>query len=120
VTTRQFIAMIGEAETGGLAHTQERQRAIGDGGLAGGFYQQHWQWRVDYWRPWMWDVLQYFDADAIGHFVARRHGMTALQLAETYNCGRISVDPAYRSRCVAGLSAMGLDAAELGKPLSDS
>lgn len=119
MTTRQFIAMIGEAETGAIRDRAERLKAIGDGGLAGGFYQQHWVWRVDNWEPWMWEALQHFDADALESFIARHPAATARELADRYNLGHAAPDPSYDRRCEDGLARMGISAAELDSPVSD-
>ena len=107
MTTRQFIEMIGEAETGGEANGDARLRAIGDGGLAGGFYQQHFVWRVDFWPAWAWAVLRVLDRLGLENFLARHQGKTARELADLYNLGHVAPDPAYDKRCLAGLETLG-------------
>jgi hypothetical protein len=109
MTTEEFIAMIGEAETGGAAKLSERLNAIGDHGLAGGYYQQHWTWRRDYWPNWAWYLLEQIDREAVRLFVSDHHGKTARELAGLYNLGHAAPDPAYDQRCLAGLERLGLD-----------
>src|SRR5690348_47422 len=106
MTTKQFILMIGEAETGGLAPVSERLAAIGDHGLAGGFYQQHWAWRRDYWPASAWETLRVLDAQAIALFVYKHRDLTARELADKYNLGHTAPDPTYDARCTAGLSRL--------------
>jgi hypothetical protein len=108
MNTRQFIAMIGEAETGAIKDEDARLRAIGDGGLAGGYYQQHWNWRVDNWPAWAWSVLRMLDRLGLENFVAKGKGRTAGQLADLYNLGHAARDPQYDKRCRTGLAALGL------------
>lgn len=119
MTTKQFIRMIGEAETGDEPSREKRLRAIGDGGVAGGYYQQHWAWRVDHWEPWMWEALQHFDADALETYVARFRHATARELADRYNLGHAAPDPSYEVRCLNGLATMGLAGSEFDKPVTD-
>lgn len=107
MTVRQFIEMIGEAETGGEASEDARLRAIGDGGLAGGFYQQHFVWRKDFWPAWAWSVLRMLDRIGLENFAARHQGATAQVLADLYNLGHVAPDPEYDKRCLAGLEALG-------------
>lgn len=118
VTTKQFIAMIGEAETGALKTEAERLSAIGDSGLAGGFYQQHWAWRVDNWPSWAWMVLRMLDAIGIENFCAQHRGLVGRALADEYNLGHLDVDPGYDKRCLAGLVRLGIAPAELDKVVS--
>jgi hypothetical protein len=106
MTTEEFIAMIGEAETGGAAHLSDRLKAIGDHGLAGGYYQQHWTWRRDYWPTWAWFLLEHIDREAVRLFVSDHHGKTALELAALYNLGHPAPDPDYEERCLAGLKRL--------------
>jgi hypothetical protein len=112
MTVKQFVAMIGEAETGGAKTEADRLRAIGDNGLAGGFFQQHWAWRVDYWPAWAWALLRVLDAIALENFCARHPNMPARRLADLYNLGHEARDPQYDTRCQSGL-------ADLGQPQSD-
>jgi len=119
MTTKQFIQMIGEAETGGLKRAQDRLEAIGDSGLAGGFYQQHWTWRRDYWPLWAWTVLRLMDEAALEQYIQAHPGRTARELADNYNLGHQAPDPAYDERCLSGLSRLGISAEELDKPVSD-
>jgi hypothetical protein len=112
MTVKQFIAMIGEAETGGLKDEDARLRAIGDGGLAGGYYQQHWNWRVDNWPAWAWSVLRMLDRIGLEIFAAKHPGKPARQLADLYNLGHAAPDPQYDTRCRTGL-------ADLGRPQTD-
>ncbi len=107
MTIRQFIAMIGEAETGAEKNDDARLRAIGDGGLAGGFFQQHWAWRVDYWPAWAWSVLRMLDRIGLETYCAKHPGKTAAELAELYNLGHAAPDPQYDKRCRNGLAAIG-------------
>jgi hypothetical protein len=108
MTTRQFINMIGEAETGAEKTEDARLRAIGDGAVAGGYYQMHWAWRVDYWPAWAWAVLRMLDRLGLEIFVARHAGKTARELADLYNAGHPTVDPQYDTRCQSGLADLGL------------
>ena len=119
MTTKQFIMMIGEAETGGLSPLKERLAAIGDHGLAGGYYQQHWAWRRDYWPAAAWEALRMYDAMAISLYVEKHRNMTARELAGMYNLGHAAPDPGYDERCTAGLSRLGIDLDELDKPVED-
>ena len=112
MTIRNFIAMIGEAETGALKTEDERQRAIGDGGLAGGFYQQHWRWRLDYWPAWAWAVLRMLDRIGLENFCAKHQRMPARDMADLYNLGHSAEDPEYDTRCQTGLATLGLAAGE--------
>lgn len=107
MTIRQFIAMIGEAETGGLKDEDARLRAIADRGLAGGYYQQHWKWRVDYWPAWAWSVLRLLDRLGLETFCAKHQGKTARELADLYNLGHSAPDSQYDTRCQSGLAAIG-------------
>lgn len=116
---RQFINMIGEAETGGLKDEDARRRAIGDGGLAGGYYQMHWTWRVEFWPAWAWPVLRMLDRIGLEIFVARNAGKTARELADLYNLGHASSDPRYDSRCQSGLADLGLPQIELDAVVKD-
>lgn len=109
MTKDQFIAMIGEAETGGLRDAHARETAVGDGGLAGGFYQQHWNWRKDFWPACYWAVLRAMDARALELFLTAHKDKTAAELAELYNMGHAAPDPAYDARCIAGLQRLGID-----------
>lgn len=111
--------MIGEAETGGIASLQERMMAIGDGGLAGGRYQQHWAWRKDYWPSYAWEILEMLDARAINNYLSRHRNMTARDLAHEYNLGHEAPDPDYDERCLSGLRKLGIDSAEYDKPVID-
>jgi hypothetical protein len=108
MTTRQFIAMIGEAETGSVGIEDARLRAIGDRGLAGGYYQQHWAWRVDNWPAWAWQVLCLLDRLGLESFAHKHAGKTARELADLYNAGHPTVDPQYDKRCLGGLVDLGI------------
>jgi DNA-directed RNA polymerase subunit N (RpoN/RPB10) len=119
MTIRQFIAMIGEAETGGLKNEDERLRSIGDGGLAGGYYQQHWKWRIDNWPAWAWSVLRMLDRLGLENYCAKRSGMTAHQLADLYNLGHLAPDPQYDKRCQSGLATLELPLTTLEEVLWD-
>lgn len=119
MTVKQFIAMIGEAETGGLRTEDERLRAIGDSGLAAGFYQQHWAWRVDNWPAWAWPLLRVLDAIGLENYCAKHRGDTARALADRYNLGHLDADPQYEKRCQTGLATLGLGLEELDRVLKD-
>ena len=108
MTVRQFIAMIGEAETGGMKTEDDRLRAIGDGGLAGGYYQQHWAWRVDNWPAWAWAVLRMLDRLGLENYCAKHAGKKAWEIATEYNLGHRGPDPQYDKRCQSGLADLGL------------
>ena len=112
MTIRNFIAMIGEAETGGLKSEDDRLRAIGDHGLAGGYYQQHWAWRVDYWPAWAWAVLRALDRIGLENFCAKHPRVPAQDLADMYNLGHLEADPQYDTRCQTGLAKLGIDAGQ--------
>ena len=119
MTVRQFIAMIGEAETGALKNEDARLRAIGDSGLAGGYYQQHWKWRLDFWPAWAWAVLRMLDRLGLENYCAKRPPMTAHQLADLYNLGHLAPDPQYDKRCQSGLADLGLPQATLEEVVTD-
>jgi hypothetical protein len=118
MTVDQFVEMIGGAETGGMPSLDDRERAIGDHGLAGGFFQQHWVWRRDYWEPWMWSALKNMDAQAVRNFAGRFPGETARELANRYNLGHEAPDPAYDKRCLDALAAMSIPDSEYDAPLT--
>lgn len=119
MTVRQFIAMIGEAETGGIKTDEDRMRAIGDHGLAGGYYQQHWDWRVDNWPAWAWAVLRMLDRLALENFCSKHRDWTARELADDYNLGHEAPDPQYDKRCQNGLAKQGLPPALLEGVVAD-
>lgn len=112
MTRAQFVHMIEIAESGG------RLDAIGDNGLAAGRYQMHWDWRKDYWPAWAWEVLALLDRWAIEHFIAYlrngapRPAPIARALADLYNLGHPSPDPAYDARCLRALETLGINAKE--------
>lgn len=118
MTIEQFIAMIGEAETGGVGHEPARAQAIGDSGLAGGYYQQHWAWRRDYWPTPFWDMLRTMDAAAIRRFVRVHPEETARELADRYNLGHSAPDPGYDQRCLRALATLGIAPGELDDGIS--
>jgi hypothetical protein len=99
VTVKQFISMIGEAETGGLPSEDARLRAIGDAGLAGGYYQQHWAWRV-------------LDSIGLENYCTKQPGERAEVLADRYNLGHLDADPGYDKRCRDGLARLKIPASE--------
>jgi len=119
MTIDDFINMIGRAETAGAANEHDRLWAIGDGGLAGGFYQMHWAWRRDYWEEVDWLLLEVMDRYALRRFIARHPDMTARQLAATYNLGHSAVDPAYSVRCLRALAALSIPVNEFDGPVKD-
>jgi len=119
MTVRQFIAMIGEAETGGLKNEDARLRAIGDGGLAGGYYQQHWKWRIDFWPAWAWAVLRMLDRLGLEAYCAKHSGKTAHELADAYNLGHQAADPQYDKRCQSGLADLALPQAVFEEVVMD-
>ena len=119
MTVKQFIAMIGEAETGGLVTELKRLQAIGDNGLAGGFFQQHWAWRVDYWPAWAWALLRVIDAIAIENLCAKHSGTTARGLADLYNLGHLAPDPEYDRRCLRGLETLGRPSTDFDTVVKD-
>jgi hypothetical protein len=119
MTVKQFIAMIGEAETGGMKTEDDRLRAIGDGGLAGGYYQQHWKWRVDNWPAWAWSVLRMLDRLGLENYCVKHPGKTARELADAYNLGHEAPDPQYDTRCQSGLVLLGLPQRMLENVVTD-
>ena len=119
MTVRQFIAMIGEAESGGLPNEDVRLRAIGDGGLAGGYYQMHWKWRLDNWPLWAWAVLRMLDRLGLENYCAKHPGQSARKLADVYNLGHQAPDPAYEERCQNGLADLGLPQTMLEELVKD-
>ena len=115
MTREQFIAMIEEVETGGL---RDRLRAIGDGGKACGAFQQHWDWRVDYWPRWAWEVLRVLDKMALQSFVERhRPEGTARELACLYNLGHKAPDPSYEQKCLSALITLGIPSLNLDREI---
>lgn len=112
MTRAQFVQMIAAAESGNHPNT------IGDNGLAGGLFQMHWDWREDYWQPWMWEALAIIDRCALERFIhSTRDGRprppaTARALADEFNKGHPAADPAYDARCLRALEAMGITSAE--------
>ena len=119
MTIRQFIAMIGEAETGGLKNEDDRLHAIGDGGLAGGYYQMHWSWRYDNWPAWAWWVLRVLDRIGLEAYCVKHAPRTARELADLYNLGHQAPDPQYDKRCQSGLADLGLPQTTLEEVVSD-
>lgn len=119
MTIRQFISMIGEAETGGLVNEDARLRAIGDGGLAGGYYQQHWKWRIDNWPAWAWQVLRMLDRLGLENYCVKHQGKLAHELADLYNLGHSAPDPQYDKRCQSGLADLGLPQTVLKEIVTD-
>ena len=119
MTSKQWKQMIGEAETGGLPRTETRLDAIGDNGLAGGYYQMHWVWRKDYWPSWAWLVLRWMDELALDYFLAQHPNRAASELADIYNLGHAAPDPAYEQRCINGLARLGLSPTLLKEPIED-
>ena len=119
MTLREFIDMIGQAETGGLKSEDARLRAIGDGGLAGGWYQMHWSWRVDYWPAWAWPVLRMLDRLGLENFALKHPGMTARGLADLYNAGHPTWDPQYDTRCKTALVLLRKPQSAIDEPIED-
>lgn len=119
MTSAQFVEMIGEAETGGMATKAVRLEAIGDRGLASGWYQQHWAWRRDYWTSESWAALRELDRLAIARFVERHPGKTARELADLYNLGHSDPDPRYDVRCKIGMVVAGIDTREYDRLVCD-
>ena len=119
MTTRQFISMIGEAETFGQGDEYARLRAIGDSGLAGGYYQQHWAWRVDHWPAWAWPLLRVLDAIGLENYCAKHRADTVRALADRYNLGHLDADPEYDKRCQSGLARLRIAAVEFDAALKD-
>lgn len=119
MTSKQFILMLGEAETGGLPKAINRLEAIGDSGLAGGMYQMHWVWRKDYWPSWGWFLLRFLDELAISYFLTQHPHATARELADIYNVGHPAPDPSYEQRCIDGLARLGLPPTLLSEQIED-
>ena len=117
MTRSEFIEMIGGAETGGLGSEDARVKALGDGGLAAGRYQQHWSWRLDHWPAWAWYVLELLDRAALREFVREHAGNTARELADLYNLGHRAPDPAYDIRCMTALARLGLAGSVFDEPV---
>jgi len=109
MTRKQFIDMIATAES------DNKPKTIGDGGMAGGLFQMHFAWRVDYWPAWAWNVLALLDESALQNFVTYdrdgklRPSMTARQLADLFNTGHPAADPKYDERCLAALHYLDID-----------
>src|ERR1700730_11927270 len=101
MTRAQFVKMIA------IAETNDRLKDIGDGGRAGGKFQMHWDWRVDYWPEWAWEALALIDRAALEWFIQfdrtgkPRRLVTARELADLYNLGHPAPDAAYDERCLA-------------------
>lgn len=119
MTTKQWINMIGEAETGGLKTEDDRLRAIGDDAQAAGYYQQHWVWRIDYWPAWAWSVLRMLDRIGLEIFLAKHSGKTAREIADRYNAGHPTIDLQYDQRCLSGLDTLGLSAELFDEQVKD-
>ncbi len=119
MTVKQFIAMIGEAETGGQVPESSRLKAIGDSGLAGGFFQQHWAWRVDYWPAWAWALLRVLDAIGLENYCAKHPAKTAREIADQYNLGHLGPDPEYDKRCLRGLETLGRPSTDFDTVVKD-
>jgi hypothetical protein len=108
MTRQQFVDMIA------IAESNNKVRVIGDGGLAAGKYQQHWDWRMDYWPEWAWETLALLDRYALEWFIAfdrtgkPRLPITARALADLYNLGHPAPDPKYDLRCLTALEALGV------------
>lgn len=119
MTISQFIRMIGEAETSGIKDPIKRLDAVGDDGLAGGFYQMHWAWRQDNWPLFAWQTLRVLDALALEGYCRANRNLTARQLADKYNLGHLAPDPNYDERCRLGLMHLGIAMDEIDQTISD-
>lgn len=109
MTRKQFTDMIA------LAESSNKPKTVGDNGYAGGMYQMHWSWRIDYWPEWAWEALAVLDRAALEHFIGHdnrgfpRAPQTAKALADLYNQGHPGIDQKYDDRCLAALKALKLD-----------
>src|SRR5712691_8080753 len=108
MTRRQFVDMIA------IAESSNKPRTVGDNGLAGGLFQMHWPWRLDYAPPWFWEALAAMDRRVLEIFIHYlpsgdpRPPATARELADLFNTGHPAPDTAYDGRCLRALEAMGI------------
>jgi hypothetical protein len=108
MTRTHFVNMIA------IAESNDKPKAFGDHGLAGGRFQMHWDWRADYWPEWAWEALALLDRCALEWFIVRdrtgkpRPPSTARQLADLFNLGHPAPDQAYDIRCLTALEALGV------------
>jgi hypothetical protein len=97
-----------------IAESSNKPRTVGDNGLAGGLFQMHFEWRLDYWHEWMWEALAVIDRRALEYFIVTvpsglpRPPATARALADLFNTGHPAPDPSYDLRCLKALEAMGI------------
>ncbi len=112
MTRKQFVNMIAYAES------SNKPKTVGDNGLAGGLFQMHFVWRLDYWPAWAWEALALLDRAALEYMIAcypngkPRPPATARQLAEMFNLGHPGADPKYEERCLFALEELGVTAEE--------
>lgn len=113
---RQFQNLIAQIETGGMPE-HARLDALGDGGKACGVYQQHWDWRTDYWPAWAWLLLRVIDAIAIENFVQRHRDLSARELCAMYNAGHPGANPRYEALAVEACKTLQLNPLDLEIPV---
>lgn len=108
MTREHFVNMIA------LAESADKPKTVGDNGLAGGRFQMHFVWRLDYWPDWAWETLALLDRYALEWFLAYdsagkpRRPATARVLADLFNAGHPAADPAYDLRCLRALENLGV------------